>query len=776
MKKNYLLATALACWTMSTQTIYAMVKSENACQTAVVSQTSDDIVISPASGDIYAALNDALGTGNTAKNITINLAAGGRYTLSKPIIPSGSLIINGAEGATIDASNLSASSVNSKKDDEKEGTNNAFIVMSTTPSGVQTNGYYRVDQVTVKDVTIKGLKGAFFSDGDNKKAPYCVVNFSIDNVVVESAPSSKIYGLLLFKRGGYKDLTIKNSTFYGNGTKNMKAFTYTKADLKDFGYDTSKNVHNITYLNNTFVNILASTSDECWSSDAFIGTDYVNYDIQSNIWYNCGLNITTGLLGKDMAPNAKKHFSKNTYYNTDEGTNVIKDQAAIESVTDTSNDILSTDPTFAAIEEADFHVHPGSLQARMKTGAPRWLVDYDATQALPANIILSLPLADNITTRLNAAMSNLDKVGDITIILAANKYSLTQPIKTSGSVTITGTNATLNCSRLTGPMIILEGTENMADNINSDGTVSGKSTTYRHIETVSITGVKASLKKCTTILKDNQKTLADNVIIDDCVFELDGADPIFDFAGYPANLEITNSTLWSSMGHTGNILLASGRVRDLDKSQNNLTQAITIDHSTLYQIAKGTGFNKLANKASRTLVLSLTNSIIYDCTTDGEEVCGWMGGAEADGPAMTYSKNTYFSNGSVQAGWIDEDESLDGRDVTGTAFTNDPKFFDVDAGDFAIDRNTPQAQVPEGQTQYGDPRWSTWLADDYAGKGLFDEGNIFDNQGFNDATGINHVETHTQREDGKWYTLNGVLVEKPTKGIYIHNNKKVVIK
>ena len=531
MKKFTLFPTAIAC----------MVMLSMASMSAQAAQTPKDIVISPTSGDISTAINNELGSDGVAKSITINLAAGGKYTLSRPIEPSASLIINGAQGAVIDASNLANDRSKSSDDEEENGANAAFIHMSTTPSGVQTNGYYRVDQVTIKDVTIKGLKNALFFDGDNKKALYCVENFTIDNVMVELVPSSKLYGMILFKRGGYKDLTIKNSTFYGNNSKNIKSFTYTKADLKAFGYDATKNVHNITYMNNTFVNVFAATSAECWSTDAFIGADYVNYDIQNNIWYNCGLNITTGLVGKDMGLNAKKHFSKNSYYNADEETNIIKDQAVLESVTDTSNDIVTTDPTFADIDKADFHLHPGSLQAKMKTGDPRWLVAYNAAQALPADIVMNLTQAENITKKLNAAMSELDKVGDITILLAMNaKYTLTESIKTSGSVTITGDNSTVNCSRLTGPMIILEGTQEMADNVNADGTVSGKNANYKHVETVSIAGVNTSLKKNTTIVKDNQKTLVDNVIIDNCVFELEGADPIFDFAGYPANLEISN--------------------------------------------------------------------------------------------------------------------------------------------------------------------------------------------------------------------------------------------
>ena len=147
---------------------------------ASFAQTFTDVMISPTSGDITAALNNYL-NGKTARNITINLAAGGSYTLSNPIMPGGNLIINGAEGAVIDASNLT-SVPNGKKSDEEKGTN-SFILMSDKPGISQTSGYYRVDQVTIKDLTIKGLKNGLFSDHEQK---YCIVNFTIDNVVLQA--------------------------------------------------------------------------------------------------------------------------------------------------------------------------------------------------------------------------------------------------------------------------------------------------------------------------------------------------------------------------------------------------------------------------------------------------------------------------------------------------------------------------------------------------------------------------------------------------------------
>ena len=261
-------------------------------------QTSIDVEISPTSGDITEALNNSL-DGKTARNITINLAAGGSYTLSNPIMPGGSLIINGAEGAVIDASNLT-SVPNGKKSDEEKGTN-SFILMSDKPAISQTSGYYRVDQVTIKDLTIKGLKNALFFDHEQH---YCIVNFTIDNVVLQAEAGSKQDGLISFKKGGYKDFTIKNSTVYGNNSKNAKCFTVTKADLRAMGYDATKTRHNVTYLNNTFVNLLPTTSAETWAQDAFNGVAYVTYDLQNNIWYGCGLDIAIGLVGKDMVPDS----------------------------------------------------------------------------------------------------------------------------------------------------------------------------------------------------------------------------------------------------------------------------------------------------------------------------------------------------------------------------------------------------------------------------------------------------------------------------------------
>lgn len=45
-----------------------------------------------------------------------------------------------------------------------------------------------------------------------------------------------------------------------------------------------------------------------------------------------------------------------------------------------------------------------------------------------------------------------------------------------------------------------------------------------------------------------------------------------------------------------------------------------------------------------------------------------------------------------------------------------------------------------------------------------------------DPAGIANVSTDGNSGDGAWYSLQGVRVQKPTKGVFIHNGKKVIIK
>ena len=55
---------------------------------------------------------------------------------------------------------------------------------------------------------------------------------------------------------------------------------------------------------------------------------------------------------------------------------------------------------------------------------------------------------------------------------------------------------------------------------------------------------------------------------------------------------------------------------------------------------------------------------------------------------------------------------------------------------------------------------------------------FFDFANADDTTGIDEVvNTTVKNNDGKYYTLSGLQVEKPTAGgVYIHNGKKFVVR
>ena len=56
-------------------------------------------------------------------------------------------------------------------------------------------------------------------------------------------------------------------------------------------------------------------------------------------------------------------------------------------------------------------------------------------------------------------------------------------------------------------------------------------------------------------------------------------------------------------------------------------------------------------------------------------------------------------------------------------------------------------------------------------------GIIFDDIDFDETTAISNVNANEKNvKDGAYYTLQGIKVAKPTRGLYIHNGKKVIIK
>ena len=316
----------------------------------------------------------------------------------------------------------------------------------------------------------------------------------------------------------------------------------------------------------------------------------------------------------------------------------------------------------------------------------------------PVDVDITVESGKDIAAEVEAAAGG-SPISSINVTLDnEGEYTISKSLTSQGNVIISGNGSTIDASGLGGALIVLDGTKEQAK--NADGTVN---VNYKNVDDViigdvEITGLKQS------IVKDNQKTLVGSIAIENSVIELSGSKNVFDFnsKGYPAAISINNSTLWSATSHTGYFLQAGGRVRDLDGDQKAFKQTIEITNSTLVNIAVNKQMNNLSGKGQKSLVLTLTNSILVNTGSSvGNEVRGWLGGQNSTNPNVTYENNTYWSavsGGEAVAGWTDA--SKQGADQSGTSLTTDPGFKDAASGDFTLDFASEQYAQ-----KTGDPRW-----------------------------------------------------------------------
>lgn len=330
---------------------------------------SEPVAISPASGtDLAAALNEAKAGVAEVGDITINLASGGQYTVSASLeIPAG-LTISGA-GATVDASGLEA----------------PFILVSETPTATAPEGtdYLRIASVKIDKVNLTGVKNSIFYDNNQK---VCVVDFAITNSNIALATTAvQNEALVSFKGGGAKDFTMTNNTVWCASDPVAKYFIRynNSARLDRYGFDKNSEFQTMNYQNNTFYNVIKA--DGQWGNYGGIaGQAYSKFDVQKNIWFNCGNEVIRRMAGGRFGSNAPLTFAYNTYFFNGE------DNSAKEAQYDKSETILVTNPGFADAAAGNFTLGASTQQAKYQTGASKWFVEFvapDVTEAKDALLV-----------------------------------------------------------------------------------------------------------------------------------------------------------------------------------------------------------------------------------------------------------------------------------------------------------------------------------------------------------------------------------------------------
>lgn len=655
----------------------------------------EDITISPESGaDIYTALKAATtDAGKIAKNITINLAADGAYTISNTIEVPAALTIagpatltEGQKAPTIDASGLAnpfivlkGSTVKAKKSDETEST------------------FLWYGNIEVKNVKVSGVAKQFVKTSEKAR---------IDRILLENSDVQYAGQVNIFDLGSsfYTDLTIKNSTVWAPTATNHNVYLI-KCDGRCEDFEKIGDVYpgNVTtsIINSTLYNIARGQKLNN-SNGQMKGKTYNVQKMENSILINVGTkagNEVNGWMFGSNSTNMKMSYANNTYItlsDADEVVNVSGWTDAAKGGSDQSGTSLTTNPgiTYAKAEAGDFTIGASTAQAKMKTGDPRWLVDYVApASATVQNIEFAAEPGDiskQLTTKKYEVLNALNEVGNITINLAADgAYTISAPIEAGGSVTINGAaGAKIDASALTDAFIKMSKTPAVAKVTSGQYVV----TTPAKIENVKITGLTKS------IYTDNGIEYAfETFTINNCVFEYETqASYVLDFSKSMAiNFNIINSTFYSKTSGTANFISLSGKRPWQITGYEVETGKLTVDHSTFYNLAKSKQFLNTNTLKGQKYLYVMNSNIFVDCSN--KKIYGNMTNNAKQ--VTTDSKNTYMFDGVFFA-----ETGYNGD----AGLQTDPAFKDAANGDFTLGASTVQAKY-----ETGDPRWKVAFTGGY---------------------------------------------------------------
>ena len=714
---------------------------------SVIDVTISDEEIAAAGNDIAAAVDAVIGNA-AAGNITVNLTEGGEYTLSAPLEAGGNIIINGAEGAVIDASGLTA----------------PFIQMSATPA-VEANskGAYIIDNVTIKDVTIKGVKSSLFWDN---KVKYGIAAFTIDNAVIElTTEALKNDAVISFQGGGIKDFSITNSTVYGNAVGNyFLRYNGNNGRIDNLGYDKNVETQSWTYENNTFYKVLKSNGQ--WGNGP-AGQAYFVYSVKNNIWYDSSKEIARRLLNGQLGGQSKVTFENNTYFN--DGADVSDSQTNY----DKSGTALTSDPGFADAAGGDFTLDFASEQWAQKTGDPRWIADDPTVMVAPesgdfAAIVAQAVKEGKETLALPAGAAykagstvyvdkKLNIIGDesdpATLELGMKGFVIKDALDMENMIIDAATNAEPFIALSAEPNEELLGANNGSDYYNIMDPVI--------LRNLTITGVKGKL-----IYDNNKKYALDNLLIENCIVQLrtpkDKKETVIYMQGGGIRmLEVNTSTFYQKGQGDNDYFVRYNNSARLDRMGYNkdmeaedfVPEGFIYESNTFYKVAyEGQWGNYSGFNGQKYTAFTVNKNIWVDCGS-GQIARRMLGSRGAEFyEVCEFDQNTYIYNGTAETeGTMKNGEPVGTYDLSGTAITKVPTFKQVATGDFTLDANDVQ-----NKQQTGDPRW---FAEEEA-TGIV---NVNDNANLNDS------------QNAPAYNLAGQRVNAQTaKGIIIKNGRKYV--
>ncbi len=676
--------------------------------------------------DLYYFLQEYLKYTPNPAYIRLKLEQGAQYTISQPLAVFSAITIEGdAEApATIDATDLG------KNPFVMIDKNN--ITESINAKGFCTNMY----DVTFKNFSITGLKGQFFYANMQK---YLIPNFTVDNCIIRMEGASK-KTFFDFNGGGFvENFTLTNSTLSGDDATIWQNGGFFSTQSGSKYADAGATAFKQTIKNNTFYNV---AKGKTLSTLRESSQSWMSFEVMYNVVVNSGKSgqFVKGLNfgGNSAKPNWLVQYNSFVFDGADVGASEISGASNIPIVANVEGEIVFANGT-EGIAEGDFSLD-ACPQKEAGIGDPRWLT----ASLLPKYIsVESLDDDNDLAKAINQGV----KEGFSKFLLEENaRYQVKQSIVTDKTLIISGKNVKIDVKHADA-FIVLDGTTELAK--KADGTDSD----HKLIATVKISGLTIQGLQG-SLLKDLQKTLAENVEINNCVVEIPaGNKNVLDFngKGYAGKAVVKNATIWCAGKNTGFFAQYGSRPKNVN---GDLLQEFDVQNSTIVSIASGKNFCDLKQNGTAQNVYVIKNNIFSDCGKNGQTVVGFNKGQASATPAWDVTGNSFLLNGEDNnAAEISKAGKKGGEDIVQNCVEGAPGFLKPAEGDFTL-----SAYSNQFSQKTGDPRW-------YAEGGHY-----------NPTTGIDEVKTAEKTDNAAWYTIQGVRVDKPAKGIYIHNGKKVLVK
>ena len=617
----------------------------------ILGQVATDVVLSPAEGELTAAVEEAC-KGKVAKSITINLAKDGKYTVAAPFFISCPLVINGAEGAEIDAS----------------GNPDQFILMRPVSKDADLNdkGACEIKDIAIKDVKITGLKNRLFYAN---RQDYLIGKLAVENSVLQFDGSIPRSIFDFYCGGNYEELSIVNSTLYADPSNAMRGgllSTQSSKSVIELGGESQK----LSIKNSTLYNIAKGMTPVLQQRHSQY---YLNFELTGNVIVNCGEkgNFVAGLNEGQKSSEVKWAVANNAF--SFDGENSGSSEAYGNAV---PGPVKFSNPA-----AGDFTINILSELFNRQVGDPRWLNGNED------NLLLTIASGKDIAAEIAAAKGE-NNPGSILVVLESNgTYTVGEPIEVAGSIVINGNGATIDASAITGDNAVVK----MPSGVTEPTAV----------DEVAFNDV--NMKIATRLFYANRsKFWIKKLSVDNSVIAVDGTfkKSIFDCngGGNVKLLSVNNSTIYANpkIGQNGGFFSSQSSQKPTEFGEGE-TQTFQITNSTLYNITNGNDMVTLREKDKEYMSFIVKNNVIVNCGKNGQFFKGLAGASDA-------KKATWDVDGNA-LNW-------GGADVSGTETvkgTNDEvknsiegivEFENAEEGDFTLAYKSAQ-----NEAKIGDPRW-----------------------------------------------------------------------